>query len=155
MRWTSLTIVAMVLVLAVGAHAGVDLDVPFMLGVGESVTVDDRLMVAFNGIDGDSRCPSGVECIWEGDASAGMWARDGARDITSFTLHTAGSLTKSQDVGRYRVTLLAVDPFPVYPQPIDPNNYVITVVVTLGDADIISPTTVSTWGAIKALYGQP
>lgn len=155
MRRSSLTVVAVVLLLAVRAQAGAVLDVPFVLKVGESVTVDERLMVAFNSIEGDSRCPQGVECIWEGDAEAGMWARVDSRDITSFVLHTHSAFDNSVKVGAYKITLLDVSPFPVYPKQIDPNDYVITIVVALDEGDTVSPTVPTTWGAIKALYGQP
>jgi hypothetical protein len=51
----------------------VNLGDPFTLGPGQSAEViDGELYFVFTGILGDSRCPVGVWCWWEGDAEAAV-----------------------------------------------------------------------------------
>jgi hypothetical protein len=46
---------------------------PFTLGPGQSAAlIDGELYLVFTGILGDSRCPAGVWCWWEGDAEAAV-----------------------------------------------------------------------------------
>ena len=120
------------------------------LGVGESKTVgDDGLVIGFDYITGDSRCPAGVMCVWPGDAAAQIWADHPGFDKTTVLLHTYYDFQKSFTYAGYVATLLTVAPCPVYGKDIDPNDYVATITV-LGGPD--SPVQPATWSHIKALY---
>lgn len=51
------------------ASASVSLDQPFELRVGRSATVaGEGLTVSFQAVPSDSRCPTGVQCVWAGNA---------------------------------------------------------------------------------------
>lgn len=87
------------------------------------------------GIDSiaDSRCPKHVNCVWEGDGAVFLSLRaDGsAQTVTLHTNPQSGSV--AEDVGVYRISLIALDPYPdaeVDNGKIDPLEYVATMVVT-------------------------
>lgn len=126
------------------------LAVTLELGVGESKTVGtDGLVIGFDHVTGDSRCPTGVLCFWPGDAAAQIWADHPSQDKTTVLLHTYYDFQKSFSYAGYVVTLVAVDPYPVYGKIIDPNDYVTTIAI-LGNSE--SPVQPATWSRIKALY---
>ena len=140
-----------VLLVAATADAQKRIGERFELGVGQSVRiVDAGFRVGFQRVVSDSRCPRGVECIWEGDAAARVWAATSRLDRKFFKLHTnPGFRTEGRFLG-FAVRLLQVDPYPEDGVIIDPNDYRVTmVVVRLEQA---APVEASTWGAIKELY---
>ena len=50
----------------------VRLDAEFTLAPGQTAQVEGGgLRVTFYGVSADSRCPTGVTCVWEGDAALG------------------------------------------------------------------------------------
>jgi hypothetical protein len=139
------------LLVATPAVAQKPIGEPFTLTVGASELVGPAgLRVGFDAIVGDSRCPRNVTCVWEGVATAGVWAELPGLDRETLLLSTMDALTFVQErpYSIYRIRLLDVAPYPLDPGGIDPADYVITVVVNLGGL----PTEASTWGAIKALY---
>ena len=66
------------------------------------------LTVQFVGYQ-DSRCPAGVQCIWEGDARAFFWVSGTDLAPQVLTLAWAGQPVQ---VGRYRAVLMALEPDP-------------------------------------------
>ena len=57
------------------AGANVSLGQPFELRVGRSATVaGEGLTVSFEAVSSDSRCPTGVQCVWAPEAGcSSMW----------------------------------------------------------------------------------
>jgi hypothetical protein len=64
---------------------GVALGESFQLNVGESVQIEaEALQIGFEDVSGDSRCPKGEQCIWEGDATVRVWLQGlNERDASS------------------------------------------------------------------------
>src|SRR5215475_1832095 len=98
---------------------------------GRNVTVTeggDALLATgerlhFVHVDTDSRCPKGLECFWEGEASAAFSVGASAKVATPFSLEIFGALVAADTalsmqrfqpvtVGRYHLTLLQLDPYP-------------------------------------------
>jgi len=146
----SLLTILLLVILSLPAHAGHPFGQPFDLHVGAALELgDDTLNVGFVGILEDSRCPEGVTCFWEGDASVHLWLQVAGQARQEFVLHSAGSLgQQSIEMGDYTVSLVLVAPYPVIDVPIDPDSYVITLVVHEGAVN----EEVRSWGAIQALY---
>jgi type IV pilus biogenesis protein CpaD/CtpE len=114
------------------APLSVKLGEPIVLAPGQSVTVgDEGLVIRFIEVSGDSRCPQGVECFWEGDAAARLTAKLPQGFVDDFTLHTARMFRIYQDYGDYRIRLTAVTPYPVYPDEIPAEDYRVTLEVTM------------------------
>lgn len=125
---------------------------PFTLKVGESKVVEDlRVTVGFISVPSDSRCPSSVECVWEGDAAAFMWLQASGSERTEFDVHTSMQFGRSRVVDGFTVMLVAVAPYPVYGGDVDPADYVVTITVTPATT---TPVESATWGAIKHLYNN-
>lgn len=137
-------------VLCLNAALAVPPGEPFTLGVGESVPVGGYgLVVGFNAILADSRCPMDAFCFWEGDAEAELWADDGREAPLVFSLHTT-LYPQSILYGDYEIELLWVAPYPVsWSLPIDPETYEVMLVVLTG---LPVGNETSTWGGVKAIY---
>ena len=97
------------------------------LEVDEEVQVPGTVLrVAFLGVESDSRCPTGVVCVWEGDAAVQLGLTAGSGPTHLHVLHTTLE-PRSVDFGGVRVTLVEAAPWPVDGQPTDPDAYVVTL----------------------------
>ena len=144
-----LLLAAMILVVA-SAAAPVSGSI-FDLKAGESKAVGpDGLTVGFDRVLSDSRCAIGLICIWEGDATVRLWARSNSHEKEEFDLHSHPFFQRKARFDGYVITLIKVDPYPVYGYPTTPESYSVTITVS-GDLAPVEPTT---WGRIKGLYGD-
>jgi hypothetical protein len=115
---------------APGLSRSVDLGDSFDLGVGESATLkNEGLTVTFNGVDEDSRCPSDVDCFWEGDAEVNVTISKPGYTPLNTVLHTTLS-PQAASYNGYTVTLNGLAPYPVSTSTIDLDDYVATFTVT-------------------------
>ncbi|MGS0747440.1 hypothetical protein [Halpernia sp. GG3] len=77
---------------------------------------DQQMNVTFVGIAADSRCPEGVNCIWQGAATASVTIMTTTSRPMQMELSTVNMLSrkmsKTQNVGEYHVTLEKVSPYP-------------------------------------------
>jgi hypothetical protein len=100
----------------------------------QDVKIGDAFL-AFTGARDDSRCPRGVTCVWEGDATAGITVhpgcyKDGCRAASvSLDLHTNRE-PRSGEAWGVRVQLLALTPEPQAGTTPEPRSYVAWVRVT-------------------------
>lgn len=100
-----------------------------VLRVGESAEVGDRV-VTFTAVREDSRCPTGVECLWEGDAAVELLVDEGG-EPTLIVLHTALEPQSTVAAG-LRLTLERLDPQPVVGRQIPPADYEATLRIEAG-----------------------
>lgn len=92
---------------------------------GQTVVVDG-VRIRFNGVESDSRCPSDVVCVWEGDAVANFTVEQNCecRSVAyALALHTTLDPKWGVAYG-YRVELRALAPSPRASSPIKPDAYV-------------------------------
>jgi hypothetical protein len=103
--------------------AGVDFD----LAPGETAVVDDgALSVNFVKVGADSRCPTGVQCVWAGDGAVSLTASTPSASKDTATLHT--TLTpKTAKAGAYEISLVGLKPYPKQGSKIPPATYVATL----------------------------
>ena len=106
-----------------------NLDEKFELPVGDTATINGQgLTIIFTQVTEDSRCPIGVSCFWEGDGAVRLVLSKSGYTTQTVTLHT--TLTpQSATYAGYTISLLDLAPYPVYPNPIDPDDYVATLLV--------------------------
>ena len=90
------------------------------LGVGESGTAGG-LELTLVSVSGDSRCPAGVACVWQGDAVATVRARAEGAD-ESFELHLTVDPRSTVVDGR-RITFRALAPPAVEGRKIAADEY--------------------------------
>lgn len=87
------------------------------------------LLIAFEGVAEDSRCPEGVVCVWAGNARAHFSATDGAGARVEFDLNT-GVQPRAHRFGGYTIRLERLVPHPHVDREIEVDEYVATVVVS-------------------------
>lgn len=93
-------------------NADASLDAPFVLRAGErAIVAGEGLTVSFQGVPTDSRCPTGVQCVWAGNAVVrAVLSRDGkafgAELNTTLEPRSVGYLD-------YDVALVSLVPAPV------------------------------------------
>jgi hypothetical protein len=98
---------------------------------GESVTIaGEGLRLVFRGVPTDSRCPTGVTCVWAGDAVVQLSAHKPPNPQATAELHTDLAAQRETTYAGYRVRLVGLAPYPAGETPIDPRAYVATVVVS-------------------------
>lgn len=114
---------------------------PFSLRLNQTGHVED-LDLRFTDVI-DSRCPSDVVCIWEGQVSILVHLQDSAGSLKQFEL-TLGptDAASARSFGNYSIGLVDVQPYPVSTEQTPHSDYVATMVINS------SKNQVSSHGAI-------
>ncbi len=138
-----------VIILPILSLGAVPLGEPFTLGVGEIVEVGGGgLVIGFNSIPADSRCPMEAFCVWEGNAEAALWLSLPIGNVEYFSLHTTlDPQVHVHDI--FRVELLWVAPYPTVGVPIPPAAYEVMLAVVQID---VTENEDTTWSTVKSLY---
>jgi hypothetical protein len=90
---------------------------------GESVRIEALdLMVTFDAVLEDSRCPLEVCCIWEGDAAVRLILTADTGGSETAILHTSQAPWKADYRGA-TFRLEDLRPHPTTPGPLDPDQY--------------------------------
>jgi hypothetical protein len=103
----------------------------FTLAPGQTASVNGtNVRLTFDRVSEDSRCPTDVTCIWEGDAVVVLKVKVEAEEATR-EVHTQGGEPRSRKApaGDYVVTLVRLDPAPRSTAPIEPSAYRATLIV--------------------------
>ncbi len=109
--------------------AGPTLGQPFDLKQGTSATIaGEGLTVSFVSVPSDSRCPSDVNCFWEGNAEVQLTLSKPGYPTTTVVLNTTLE-PKSASYAGYTVSLQGLAPYPKSTGTIDQSDYVTTLVV--------------------------
>ena len=105
----------------------VDAGRTFTIEVGEVVLVEGtHVIVFFEGVLEDSRCPTGVDCPWEGNAAVGLEVSLDNAELAPQPI-VLNTTLEPRDTDKFGVTirLEGLDPYPADSQPpIDPASYV-------------------------------
>jgi hypothetical protein len=101
----------------------------FDLKYGQTVQLSSNaITVIFQEIEADSRCPAGVECVWEGNAE--VLLKVSTTDLSGvYSLNTTLE-PKLIDHDGYMLELVSVSPYPVYGEDISEQDYTIRISVT-------------------------
>jgi hypothetical protein len=103
---------------------------PFRLRAGQVANVGGAgLVIGFRGVGGDSRCPTGVQCVWSGDAAVHLLATVGRMAWTPVELHTHVE-PRTGAFQDYRIRLISLEPYPEQGKQIRPAAYVATLEIT-------------------------
>ncbi len=113
---------------SVGSHASLGQD--FELRIGETVEIDgEPLVVTFERVVEDSRCPTNVTCVWAGDAVVRIRLQGAKAEAGTLDLHTQSDANREGGFERYRVRLVQLLPAPQDSGGIPPERYVATLIV--------------------------
>lgn len=104
-------------------------DVAFSLPVGKTATVaGTSSRLTFSQVREDSRCPTSVVCVWEGDARIDVTLlRNGTgAESAVLSLSSPGNEVR---VGDLLVRFVGLTPYPATPDPSAPRRYVAELVI--------------------------
>lgn len=104
----------------------------FSLAMAQTVSVaEEDLAIKFVEVVSDSRCPSGVTCIWAGEVSSLVEFNKGNTGANRVVLTQSGSTdqTVRQVLEKYLVAF-RVDPYPAAGKQIDKSEYRLVMTVT-------------------------
>jgi hypothetical protein len=94
------------------------------LGIGDVARISDSsIRIRFDGIAEDSRCPTDVVCVWQGDAHVRLAVTTSGPEW-AVGLHT-GIEPRQVVVAGFIIRLLDVSPAPVSDRTIRPDEYTI------------------------------
>lgn len=135
MSWRLLPFLPMVLLAAVACGeatgpSSARLGEPFTLAVGEVALLEpEELLVGFDAVSADSRCPSDVNCVTAGDASVELWLRRPPSPRETRVLHTDAREGDRAEYAGFEVRLISLAPVPRTDTPLDPAAYRVELVV--------------------------
>lgn len=112
-----------------GAVRPVGLNQETELAPGQSVQ-SGALRVTFKEVDGDSRCPADVVCVWEGDALVKVELRDQGGEPAARELHTSGSGARTVTYAGFQVELVRLSPQTHSQKPIPAEDYRLVLKIT-------------------------
>jgi hypothetical protein len=110
-----------------GANIDQKAPVEHVLAIGESIALPDALTLTFEAVVEDSRCPTGTDCVWEGDAAVRVRLDERGKAPATYVLHTSGRFQQAFEHAGVQVRLVKVAPHPAANAPIRPQDYRITV----------------------------
>ncbi len=125
-----------------GTPSDISLDKPFQVKLNQSAAfAENGLVITFSSITEDSRCPrangnKGVACSWSGQVSAQLQVKQGSNPVEQVKLTMFGGIpnkvpdTAIKKLGKYQLTLVTVEPYPIIDISIDPSDYVVTLQLT-------------------------
>jgi hypothetical protein len=105
----------------------------FKIKVGRTLTlIGETLRLRFVRVASDSRCPTGVECVWAGNAEVLIEiSAGGARGKRTLSLNTNAGQERAAEgtYRRYTVKLVGLSPYPQSGRKIRPSEYTATLLV--------------------------
>ena len=99
----------------------------FEMKIGETIGVGD-LLLTFQRVENDSRCPIDVVCVWAGDAEIALRIQQGTQAAVA-VLHTHVEPRRTVWNG-YTIQLVSLAPSTTASTPIDPSQYRAQLLVT-------------------------
>ena len=99
------------------------------LTYGQTKIFDDPgLMLRFDSV-ADSRCPTDVVCVWEGNAAVSFTFKSGNNE-SLFVLNTHTGFRTDTLINGYRIKLVDLKPLPRHDPPNNPDDYRAEVLIT-------------------------
>jgi hypothetical protein len=100
----------------------------FDLAVGKTAIVKgESISIKFDSVTEDSRCPTGVTCIWAGQAKCNMSVvQNGVTTPVVLTQSGGSEGTMQGFAGKYQVSFL-LNPYPRAGSQIKPQDYVLSM----------------------------
>jgi hypothetical protein len=90
------------------------------LAIGQSTEIDG-VRITFAEVSEDSRCPSDVDCVWQGNARVVLTVA-GAGSTPTIGLNTTLEPVEVR-IGGFNVSIESLTPYPVSTAPIDRDAY--------------------------------
>ena len=92
-----------------------ELNLPFKLAMGKTATISSTdLQLQFSDVTEDSRCPTGLACIWAGQVSIVIDVIRAGKHSEKITLTSPNSYPIVHELSGFKLELLGVQPYPVF-----------------------------------------
>lgn len=89
-------------------------------------STDGQYTLIINNIS-DSRCPEGIQCVWQGEVTVkGDWTENGNK--SSFEIHSVVTNSNKQPDG-YTIQIVDAKPYPKYGVESKPEDLIITLLI--------------------------
>ena len=114
------------------ARAGT-IDTQFYLKYGKTAYLPtENIEIKFSKVIQDSRCPTKVTCIWQGQVIIGLDIIKNGKQVSTLmlTLIPGSDALPIQFLDKYTVTLKEVSPYPQSEQTIALKDYIVKIVVS-------------------------
>jgi hypothetical protein len=133
-RWSLMSVLVLsILVTGCTTNPGVltvGIGEPFTLGIGQSARmVGEDLVITFEEVTGDSRCPQEVVCVWAGEARSRVSILHESTRSSLVLIQPGLSGDAQESFGDYTLTH-SLHPYPVEGVAIPPDQYRLTLTVT-------------------------
>lgn len=89
---------------------------------------ENEAKICLDSVFNDSRCPTGLVCVWEGDAIAAFSITNNDT-IKRFNLHSNKRFQNDTVIDGITINLLTIMPYPVKNGSIDPEAYSVEISV--------------------------
>ncbi len=101
------------------------------LAIGQSVSPNGfAAEVTLVDVTDDSRCPTGANCVWAGDATVTLRVRPTNGQAESIALHTSGPEARAGQAAGLRLTLERLDPLPTAGQATSRDDYRVAILIS-------------------------
>jgi hypothetical protein len=112
----------------------------------DSVAVGN-LVIGFDQLLNESRCPSGLECFWEGDAAIQIHVSRNGDDRHDYELHTHPDYGSLVTYDGWTLALVELRPYPPPDTVPVPDDYVAVL-----EVEKALPAGPVSWSAIKSRF---
>jgi hypothetical protein len=108
-----------------------NLDSEFVLQINQSAEIkSEDIKITFLNVTSDSRCPSDVTCIWQGQAGIELDVQKGEVEST-VSLSIGGDSSPEESIfNSYLIQLVDLSPYPISTKNIQPEDYTATIKIT-------------------------
>ena len=93
------------------------------------INYENRLSIQLDSVTEDSRCPYNVECIWAGNAKVKFDFIINNK-LNQFSLNTSTGFLTETIISGFKIQLIELKPYPVYPNPILQKDYIARVKIS-------------------------
>jgi hypothetical protein len=91
---------------------------------------EDSIYICLDSVLSDSRCPTGVNCFWEGNAEVRFKFEKYNEKPVMFDLNTHKGFTNEMIIDGYKFSLVGLSPYPVFEHRIKQEDYKAEIIVT-------------------------
>ena len=127
-------VIALVAILSISAlnpsaQVNAELSEPFTLKIGQSAVLQsENIRVTVWNVTEDSRCPTGVECIWAGQVGGLVHIEKEGRNLGDFNLISNQEKSTAIFDG-YKIELVEVEPYPIYGKKLEVKDYLVRLII--------------------------
>jgi hypothetical protein len=110
----------------------VSLNEQFTIKAGRQVVIKgEKLSVRFSSVQNESRCPTGVQCVWEGNAAISIEVSKKRKKSAQAILNTNTAIQPNElAYKKYRIKLIGLNPYPKIDEKIEAKDYEAVMIVT-------------------------